>query len=203
MRIYAEQRGRAARQLLADVLVLIWVVLVVEIARAAFRLIARLQGPGQGLKGAGEAIHDAFLNAAQRAVKAPLIGDGLASAFHVGARAGDSLTSSGRAFSDTVSTLAFGTAVAIVLIGVLPPVLVWLTLRIRWIAAARSALAVRATDLDLLALRALTRRPMQQLLSICPDPAAAWRRDDRAALRKLAALELRMLGLREPSQIPD
>jgi hypothetical protein len=44
---------------------------------------------------------------------------------------------------------------------------------------------------------------MQQLLSICPDPAAAWRRDDRAALRKLAALELRMLGLREPSQIAD
>jgi len=42
MRIYAEQRGRAARQLLADVLMLIWVVLVVEIARAAFRLIARL-----------------------------------------------------------------------------------------------------------------------------------------------------------------
>ena len=69
MRIYAEQRGRAARQLLADVLVLIWVVLVVEIARAAFRLIARLQGPGQGLKGAGEAIQDAFLNAAQRAAK--------------------------------------------------------------------------------------------------------------------------------------
>jgi hypothetical protein len=50
MRIYAEQRGRAARQLLADVLVLIWVMLVVEIARVAFRLIARLQGPGQGLK---------------------------------------------------------------------------------------------------------------------------------------------------------
>jgi hypothetical protein len=203
MRIYAEQRGRAARQVLADVLVLMWVVLVVEIARAAFTLIARLQGPGRGLSGAGEAIHGAFLEAARSAAKAPLIGGGLANAFGAGAHAGDSLTSSGQVFTDTVSTLAFGTAVAIVFIGVLPPVLVWLTLRIRWIAAARSALAVRAVDIDLLALRALTRRPMQRLLNICPDPAAAWRRDDRAALRKLAAFELRMLGLREPSRMPD
>jgi hypothetical protein len=203
MRIYAEQRGRAARQVLADVLVVIWVVLVVEIARAAFRLIARLQGPGHGLQGAGAVIHEAFLRAARSATKAPIIGDDLAKAFGTGARAGDSLTSSGRALAETISTLAFGTAVAIVLIGVVPPVLVWLTLRIRWITAARSALAVRAIDVDLLALRALTRRPMQQLLNICPDPAAAWRRDDRAALRKLAALELRTLGLREPSQISN
>ncbi len=203
MRIYAEQRGRAVRQVLADVLMIIWVVLVVETTRAAFTLIARLQGPGQGLKGAGAAVHDAFLHAAGTAAKAPVIGDGLASAFNTGARAGNSLTSSGQAFTDTVSTLAWGTAVAMVLIGVLPPVLVWLTLRIRWIAAARSALAVRAVDIDLLALRALTRRPMQQLLDLCPNPAAAWRRDDQAVLRKLAALELRMLGLREPSQIAD
>jgi hypothetical protein len=203
MRIYAEQRGRAVRQVLADVLMIIWVVLVVETARAAFTLIARLQGPGQGLKGAGAAVHDAFLHAAGTAAKAPVIGDGLASAFNTGARAGNSLTSSGQAFTDTVSTLAWGTAVAMVLIGVLPPVLVWLTLRIRWIAAARSALAVRAVDIDLLALRVLTRRPMQQLLDICPNPAAAWRRDDQAVLRKLAALELRMLGLREPNQISE
>jgi hypothetical protein len=203
MRIYAEQRGRAARQVVADVLMVIWVVLVVEIARAAFTLIARLQGPGHGLKSAGAVIHDAFQDAARSAVKAPIIGDDLARALNTGARAGDSLTSSGWALSETVSTLAVGTAVAIVLLGALPPVLVWLTLRIRWITAARSALAVRAIDIDLLALRALTRRPMQQLLNICPDPAAAWRRDDRAALRKFAALELRKLGLREPSQISD
>ncbi|MBV9141121.1 MAG: hypothetical protein JO115_09410 [Pseudonocardiales bacterium] len=203
MRIYAEQRGRAARQVLADVLVLMWVVLVVEMARVAFTLIARLHTPGQRLSGAGQAIHDAFVDAVRSAAKSPVLGGGLARAFDTGARAGNSLTSSGQALSDTVSTLALGTAVAIVVIGVLPPVLVWLTLRIRWITAARSALAVRAVDIDLLALRALTRRPMRRLLTICPDPAAAWRRDDRTALRKLAALELRMLGLREPSQIPD
>jgi hypothetical protein len=150
MRIYAEQRGRAARQVLADVLVLTWVVLIVEIARAAFTLIARLQAPGKGLSGVGKAIHDAFVDAARSAAKTPGIGGGLASAFDTGARAGNSLTPSGQAFSDTVSTLALGTAVAIVVIGALPPVLVWLTLRIRWITAARSALAARAVDLDLL-----------------------------------------------------
>jgi len=73
----------------------------------------------------------------------------------------------------------------------------------RRITAARPALAARATDIDLLALRALTRRPIQHLLNICPDPAAAWRRDDRATLHRLAALELQTLGLREPNQTPD
>jgi hypothetical protein len=200
MRIYAEQRGRAARQVLADVLVVMWVVLVVEVARAAFTLVARLQGPGHGISGAGEAIRGAFMDAARSAAKVPGVGGGLTSAFGTGASAGESLASSGRAFSDTVSTLAVGTAVAIVLIGALPMVLVWLTLRVRWMVAARSALADRTVDIDLLALRALTRRPVRRLLSICPDPAGAWRRDDQVALRRLAALELQMLGLREPSQ---
>jgi hypothetical protein len=142
------------------------------------------------------------VDALPSAAKTPVIGGGSASAFDTGARGGDSLTSSGQALSDTVS-LAVGAAGAIVVLGMLPLVLVWLTRRIRRITAARSAMADRATDIDLLALRALTRRPIQRLLNICPDPAAAWRRDDRATLHRLAALELRTLGLRQPNQTPD
>lgn len=89
------------------------------------------------------------------------------------------------------------------LIGAVPVVLVWLTLRVRWVLAARSALAVRTIDTDLLALRALTRQPAQRLLSVCPDPATAWRNHQRAALDRFAALELEALGLRAPSSAPD
>jgi len=203
MRIYAELRGRAARQALADVLVIVWIVLVIGIARAAWVLVTQLEGSAQRLTSAGEAIRGTFMDAARSAAKVPVVGDGLAGALGPGARAGDSLASSGRELSNTVATLGFGTAAAIVLIGAAPVVLVWLTLRVRWVLAARSALAVRAVDTDLLAFRALTRQPLQRLLSVCPDPATAWRRHERAALDRLAALELETLGLRSPSSTPD
>jgi hypothetical protein len=57
---------------------------------------------------------------------------------------------------------------------------------------------VRDVDTDLLALRAITRRPARRLLAVSPDPAAAWRRDDREIVHRLAALELAALGLRSP-----
>lgn len=196
-------RGRAARQVLADVMVIAWVVLVVGIARAAWLLGTRLEGSAQRLSSAGEAIRSTFMNAARNAAKLPVVGDGLAGAFSPGVRAGGSLASSGRELSDTVATLGFGTATAIVLIGATPVVLVWLTLRARWVVAARSALAARTVDTDLLALRALSRQPAQRLLSVCPDPVSAWRRHERAALDRLAALELEALGLRTPGSTPD
>ena len=85
------------------------------------------------------------------------------------------------------------------MLGALPVLLMWLPLRLRYARLARSAVTARAVDTDLLALRAITRRPVRRLLKIAPDPAAAWRRDDRDVVRALAALELRSLGLRCPA----
>jgi hypothetical protein len=95
MRIYAELRSRAVWQVLADVLVVVWVVLVVGIARTAWLLMARLEGSAQRFSGAGEAIRGTFVDAARSAARVPLAGDGLAGAFGPGARAGESLASSG------------------------------------------------------------------------------------------------------------
>ena len=49
----------------------------------------------------------------------------------------------------------------------------------------------------------MTNRPVRRLLRVTPDPAAAWRRDDREVVQALAALELRALGLRAPRRAPD
>ena len=97
-----------------------------------------------------------------------------------------------------MANVALGTAVGIVVLAALPVVLLWLTLRIRYARAARSAITVRTADTDLLALRALAHMPVRRLLAVSDDPAAAWRRDDREAVRGLAELELRSLGLRPP-----
>jgi len=44
----------------------------------------------------------------------------------------------------------------------------------------------------------LANRPLAQLRRVHPDPATAWRIGDRAVIARLAALELRDLGLRPP-----
>ena len=200
MRPYAERPVRAAGQVLADLLVVGWVVLVVQLALAARDLVNALQGPGRTLAEAGASIRDTFGGAANTAGGVPFVGDDLARALGNGTGAGESLVTAGREQVAAVAAAATGTAVTIVLVGALPVVLLWLTLRIRWIRRAGSARRVRDVDTDLLALRALTRAPVRSLLAVSPDPAAAWRRDDRAVVRELAGLELASLGLRAPDR---
>lgn len=203
MRLYAERPVRMASQLLIDVLVLGWVVLVVGVALAAKELIDRLQGPGLALTDAGDAVRTAFADAARTAGGVPFVGDDLARSLGGGTGAGESLATAGREQVAAVAAVATGTAIGIVVVGALPVVLLWSTLRVRWIRSARSARAARELDTDLLALRALTRVPVRRLLAVSPDPAAAWRRDDRGTVHRLAALELADLGLRAPAAPPN
>lgn len=203
MRPYAERPLRAARQVLADLLVVLWVVLVVQVALAAKALIDGLQGPARTLADAGDAVRGAFTDAANTARGVPFVGEDLARALGTGTGAGESLAAAGREQVAAVSTAAVSTAVFIVVLAALPVVLVWLTVRVRWMRAAGSARAVRDIDTDLLALRAITRLPVRRLLAVSPDPASAWRRDDRDVVHRLAALELASLGLRAPAVAPD
>lgn len=202
MRPYAERPVRAALQLLSDVLVVLWVVLVVNVALAAKALVDVLQGPGMTLADAGDAVREAFTDAANIARGVPFVGEDLAQALGTGTGAGESLATAGREQVAAVAVAANGVAVGIVVLAAVPVVLLWLTLRVRWILAARSARVARGVDTDLLALRALTRAPVRRLLAVSPDPASAWRRDDRVTVHRLAELELAALGLRGATDAP-
>ncbi|TWF77958.1 hypothetical protein FHX44_113875 [Pseudonocardia hierapolitana] len=203
MRFYAERPARAGLQLLGDLLVAGWIWLTVAVARAVHDFVLGMQGPARTLAGAGESIRGAFDAAARTASNVPFVGDDLARALGAGTGAGDSLVSAGREQMEAIARVAFGTTVATVLLGAMPVLLMWLPLRVRYARLARSAVAARAVDSDLLALRAITRRPVRSLLRIAPDPAASWRRDERAVVHRLAALELHSLGLRSPRTPPD
>lgn len=198
MRLYAERPGRLARQVLGDALAVGWLVAVGIVAVTAYELLLALQAPARVLVDAGGGIRGAFDDAARTAAGVPFVGDDLAAALGRGTGAGASIAESGREQVETVATLALGTGVGIALVGALPVLLVWVPLRVRYARAAGSALALRDGGADLLALRALARRPVRTLRAVAPDPAAAWRRDDRAAVHGLAALELAALGLRAP-----
>lgn len=195
MRFYAERPGRLAWQLLADVLVAGWVVGCVTVAMGAQDLVLTLQGPGNALVSAGETVRGSFDRAASTAERVPLVGDDLAAALRPGSGAGTTIADAGHQTIETVDTVALGTAIGIVVLLAVPVVLVWVALRLRYARRAGDAVAIRDVDTDLLALRALTHVPLNQLLTVSPDPAAAWRRGDRAAVHGMAALQLRSLGL--------
>ncbi|WP_214403328.1 hypothetical protein [Pseudonocardia lacus] len=203
MRFYAERPTRFLLQIVVDVLVVAWVWLCVDVASTAREVLLRLQTPANTLSGAGDGIRGVFDEAARTAGELPLVGEDLARALGAGTGAGDSIATAGRDLAGTVGTIASGTAIGIVVLGALPVVLTWLPLRLRYARSAASAAQVRGVDTDLLALRAITNRPVRRLLRVSPDPAAAWRRDDREAVQALAALELRALGLRAPHRTPD
>ncbi len=198
MRFYAERPARAARQLLADVLVIAWVWLVVTIAKAGRSLIEQLQGPADALTSAGQSVRDTFAGAAKTASQIPLVGEDLARALGLGTGAGESLAAAGQRQEQILDTVGLWAAIAIVAFAAVPVVLLWLYVRLRYARAAGSAVVARARDIDLLALRALTHQPTRQLLQVSGDPAGAWRRDDPGVVNDLAALELRALGLRPP-----
>jgi hypothetical protein len=199
MRIYAQRPGRVALQVLADVAVLAWVVIVVVLARAARGAVLKLDVVARRVTGAGDAISRSFDAAARSAGRIPVVGDDLAHALGSVTDTGDSLSASGRDLTGVIASAGLVVAVTVVVLGVLPVVVVWLAVRLRWVLAARSA---AVADPDLLALRALTRRPSAALHRAVPDPAAAWRRGDTAVVAALAAVELAALGLRPFGPVP-
>ncbi|MCU1630015.1 MAG: hypothetical protein JWP64_4964 [Pseudonocardia sp.] len=202
MRIYAERPARAARQLLADVVALGWVVAWIVAGVTIHGLLLALQSPARRLVTAGETVARTFDDAARTAGGIPFVGDDLARSLGSGTEAGASLAAAGQEHIDTIAALAVTAGTGIAVLGALPVVLVWLPARIRFARAAAAAVAAREIGPELLALRALTNRPVRELLAVVPDPVAAWRSADPHALDGFAELELRALGLRGRSRAP-
>jgi hypothetical protein len=201
---YAERPRRRMLQVLADIAVLVWAALVVSAAIALHDLVLTLQAPGRGLTDAGERVRGAFSGAAEAAGGVPFVGDRLAGAFSPGTDAGTSLVDAGRAQVEAVAAIATGLAWLVVVVAAFPVVTTWFWLRLRWILRARHAVAARALDVDLLALRALTRgSPGRVRRAAGPggDAAGAWRRGELPVLIRLADVELARMGLRGATSV--
>jgi hypothetical protein len=89
-------------------------------------------------------------------------------------------------------------ALAVAVPPVLAVVVPWLFLRLRFgrRAGAAATLARTPGGDRLLALRALTTAPLARLQAIGDDPVEGWRTGDPETIRRLAALELRSVGLK-------
>jgi hypothetical protein len=196
--MYADRLPTAVRQMVTDLLVVIWVYAWVRAALWLQDQVQKLGVPGQKLEAAGSGIADNLADAGGKVGRVPLVGDDLTAPFTRAADAARGLAEAGRQQQEAVTTMAW---VAAALALVIPLGLVlfgWLPLRVRWMRRAAVAATVRdrPAGMDLLALRALATRPLNELAALGPDIAQSWRAGDPAAVRALAALELKDLGLK-------
>ncbi|WP_280838083.1 hypothetical protein [Micromonospora sp. A200] len=198
MKIYADRFPVALRQLLTDLLVVLWVYAAIRFALWVHDLVQKLAVPGQKLEGAGGGLADNLAEAGGKVGRVPLVGDELTAPFERAAEAARGVADAGRDQQELVGQLALALAIAVLVFPIALVLFGWLPLRVRWMrrAAAAKALATAPAGRDLLALRALAGQPLRKLTRIDPDVAEAWRRGDDATVDALAALELRRLGLR-------
>jgi hypothetical protein len=200
MQPYAQHPVLRARQLAADLGMLLWVIVWVLVARAVHAAVLVLAEPGRAVEDLGGSVAGNMNSAADAAEDVPLVGDELSAPFDALADAGGSVTGAGQAAQDAVGTLAAILAVVLVVLPVGWMLLRWLPWRLRYAREAGAARRMLAgtPDLHVLAARALATASLPRLAALPAGTGAAWHAGNPDAVRALAALELRRLGLELP-----
>lgn len=201
MKIYADLPARRMGQIIADLLMLGWILLWAKIGMTVHDSTLKLAKPGHRLEDAGSGFRDKLATAGDNVDGLPILGDKVATPFRDAAGAGTTIEDAGRDLVSAVERLATTLGWVTALTPILIVGAVWLVSRWRFIrrATAARSLVDSVDDLDLFALRAMANQPLQRLARISDDPAGAWRRGDHKVIRELAFLELADCGLR-PSQ---
>lgn len=197
---YSDVPARAAVQVLSDVAVLTWVVLWVWVGRAVHDAIATMAAVGTSLEGGASGLSDRLSAAGRQAARLPFVGDDVAKPLRDAGGAAADVANAGRDFTVKVDSLADLLGVLTAITPIVLVVGMWLSLRYTFArrAAATAKAARSPAGENLLALRALTTRPLRLLAAVHPDPVAAWRDGDPAVVSRLAALEAARSGVRLP-----
>jgi hypothetical protein len=194
---YATTPGRLSAQLFSDVVIAVWTSLWVLVGLAVHSAIATIAAVGRQVQGGAEGVAGNLESAGDNAGHIPLVGDTVSKPLTAASSAALDIAGAGHTLDSTASWLAVVLAIAVAA----PPIgalaMPWLVLRLRFLRRKRAVLALAATPAgnQLLALRALTNRPLRKLIAVSPDPAGAWRREDPYVIRGLATVELRSAGL--------
>ncbi|TFV46242.1 hypothetical protein, partial [Blastococcus sp. TF02A-35] len=156
MRFYAQHPALRARQVAADLGVLLWAVLWVLVARAVHAAVLVLAEPGRAVEDLGRSVAGSMGSAASAAEDVPLVGDELATPFDALSGAAGSVRGAGQSAQDAVDTLALVLAVVLVVLPVGWLLSRWLPARLRYAREAGAARQMLAgvPDVELLAARA-------------------------------------------------
>ena len=203
MKLYADGPVRRTRQMVGDVLLVLWLLLWLKLANVVHDATLALAAPGRKIEAAGSGLAGRLRDAGSAVGGLPLVGDQVRSPFDGAGRAADQIAAAGTAQVEAVQHLAFWLGIAVGALPVLLVVLVYLPLRWRFVreASAGQRFIDSSADLDLFALRAMSNQPMHRLARISPDPVRAWRDGDAEVVRALAVLEMKDAGLTPPGRM--
>lgn len=207
MQIWSERPGARAREIVADVLTVGWVVVWATIGIRIYGFLAHLAGAGRLVRDGGSGITNAGEQVGAALQGIPLVGEGAADGVRGAfSGAGDPLMQFGTDLERlliVVAALLGALVVAVALAPWLNRYLPWRVARWRRLNAANRAIRRRrfataaphddAELTRLIASRALHRLEYDELLEFTPDPFGDWLagRHDR-----LAQAELDRVGLR-------
>jgi hypothetical protein len=203
MKLYADAPVRRTRQVVADVLFVLWLVGWLWIGHVVQHGTAELAGVGRQTDASATSLSSGLSSAGDSLRGLPVVGDGISAPFDQMSEASGALAEAGRSQVTAVQRLAWVLGISIAAVPVLTVGVLFLPGRWRFAreATAAARFVDAAADLDLFALRALARQPMHVLARVCDDPAGAWRERDPQVVHALATLELRDCGLRPPAAI--
>jgi hypothetical protein len=201
MKLYADSTPLFARQLVSDVIFLCWVIGWIWIGTVVHEGTMELAGPGHQATSSATSLAESMSEAGDFLSGVPVVGGGAATPFEKAADASRSLADAGRSEVRAVERLAFWLGFSIAVIAILLAARSYLPGRIRFVvdAAASQRFLDSPADLELFALRAITRQPLRLLARISDDPVRALRAGDQVVIARLADLELREQGLRAPA----
>ncbi|MFG6445848.1 hypothetical protein ACFXQA_11325 [Microbacterium sp. P07] len=198
MKLYSDFHLHRTRQIMADVISLIFIAGWIWLGATIHGLLSELASYGQQMEDAGAGFREAMTEAGDALGGVPLIGSGIRSPFDGASGAGSVLEDAGQGQQDLVEQLAVTVGVSVAVLPVLMILALWLVPRIRFARrAGRAKALVRAgAGIDLLALRALTNQKLTTIAKVDADAMGAWRRSDDTVMRRLAAIELESSGVR-------
>ncbi len=202
MKMYADSPGRRVRQIVTDLLFVMWCGAFVLIGFAVHSMIMDLEDPSTDASRSASGLADSLRDAGDVVGGIPLVGDEGAEPFEKGADAAEKMATAAEDGSQNVANLAVALGLYS---GLVPLALIALQYLPRRATFVRNATAGQKyldarEDLDLFALRALARQPMHVLAQISDDPAGDWRSGDPVLIERLAELELRDCGLTPPTR---
>jgi predicted small secreted protein len=203
MSLYSDYSAARTRQIIADVVGLVMVIIVIAVASAVTAAIRTLGSFGRDLESAGSDFQNGLTDAADALGDVPLIGDGIRGPFDAAASAGAAVAEAGRGQQQFVEVVAVSTGWAVALVPLMLLALLWVMPRVRFArrSSALRRMIANGLSADTLAARAVAHAPLAQLVAVHPDPAAAWRANDPRLVRALAGIELRRAGIR-PDALP-
>jgi len=180
-----------------DLIGLVLIIFWIWLGNTVYHGINQLGAIGEQMESIGSSMSQNLTDMGDTLGSVPLIGDGIRAPFDAASDGALKIEQAGLEQQEFVNNLAWIVAIGLVIAPIIATLAIWLIPRAMFVVSATRVrtLAATAGGDDLLALRALARRPLTELSSVGPDVAQGWRRGDADVIARLAALEKRAAGL--------